>query len=90
MVSIHHFLYNYSLLVFCFFAGLLGGSVFVQGFSRISIDMPMEKKELAIASAVVSMNFGILTADVLSLFIQSCIYGKNGIEGAVATCPIKM
>jgi hypothetical protein len=77
-------------MVFCFFAGLLGGSVFVQGFSRISIDMSMEKKELAIASAVVSMNFGILSADVLSLFIQSCIYSKNGIEGAVVTCPLNM
>ncbi len=72
----------------CFFAGLLGGSVFVQGFSRINLDTPMELKEFAIASAVVAMNLGILVADILSLFVQSCIFKKNGIEGAVVDCPV--
>ncbi len=74
----------------CFFAGLLGGSVYVQGFSRINLDMPMELKEFAIASAVVAANFGILVADILSLFLQSCIYDKHGIEGAVVDCPVNM
>jgi hypothetical protein len=74
----------------CFFAGLLGGSVYVQGFSRINLDMPMELKEFAIASAVVAANLGILVADILSLFLQSCIYNTHGIEGAVVDCPVNM
>jgi battenin len=88
--SLHRFWYNYSLMLPCFFAGLLGGSVYVQGFSRINLDMPMELKEFAIASAVVAANFGILVADILSLFLQSCIYDKHGIEGAVVDCPVNM
>ncbi|KAL7527879.1 hypothetical protein ACHAXR_002179 [Thalassiosira sp. AJA248-18] len=85
--SIHHFWYNYSLLLPCFFAGLLGGGVYVQGYSRVNMDMPMELKEFAIASVGIADSLGILVADILSLFIQSCIYKENNIEGAVANCP---
>ena len=58
MVSIHHFWYDYGLLVLCFFAGLLGGSVYVQGFSRINADMPPDLKESAVASAGVADSLG--------------------------------
>lgn len=68
--SIHHFWYNYTLLLPCFYAGLLGGSVYVQGFSRISNDFPIELREFAIASAGVADAFGVLLADIASLFIQ--------------------
>jgi battenin len=88
--SLHHFWYNYLLMLPCFIAGLLGGSVYVQGFSRINLDMPIELKEFAIASAVIAMNLGILVADILSLFVQSCIFKRNGIEGAVVDCPVNM
>jgi battenin len=74
----------------CFFTGLLGGSVYVQGFSRVNTDMPIELKEFAVASVGVADSLGILVADVLSLYLQSCIYSKHGIEGAVVDCPINM
>jgi hypothetical protein len=56
----------------------------------VNSDMPMELKEFAVASIGVADSLGILVADILSLFIQSCIYKKNNIEGAVAECPINM
>jgi len=87
MNSMHHFWDNFGLLLLCFFAGLLGGGVYVQGFSRINADMPVELREFAIASASVADSLGILTADILSLFIQSCIYKENHLEGAVVQCP---
>lgn len=68
--SIHHFWYNYTLLLPCFYAGLLGGSVYVQGFSRINHDFPIELREFAIASAGVADALGVLLADIASLFIQ--------------------
>eukprot|EP00579_Thalassiosira_antarctica_P001494 CAMPEP_0201872936 /NCGR_PEP_ID=MMETSP0902-20130614/5547_1 /ASSEMBLY_ACC=CAM_ASM_000551 /TAXON_ID=420261 /ORGANISM="Thalassiosira antarctica, Strain CCMP982" /LENGTH=532 /DNA_ID=CAMNT_0048399377 /DNA_START=25 /DNA_END=1626 /DNA_ORIENTATION=- len=87
MISIHHFWYNYGLLLPCFFAGLLGGGVYVQGFSRVNMDMPMDLREIAIASVGVADASGALVADILSLFIQSCIYKQNHLEGAVVDCP---
>eukprot|EP00571_Detonula_confervacea_P004719 CAMPEP_0172314092 /NCGR_PEP_ID=MMETSP1058-20130122/21636_1 /TAXON_ID=83371 /ORGANISM="Detonula confervacea, Strain CCMP 353" /LENGTH=550 /DNA_ID=CAMNT_0013027859 /DNA_START=25 /DNA_END=1677 /DNA_ORIENTATION=- len=86
--SIHHFWYNYFLLLPCFFAGLLGGGVYVQGYNRVNMDMPVELKEFAIASVGIADSLGILVADILSLFIQSCIYRLNNIEGAVVECPV--
>lgn len=62
----------------------------VQGFSRVNADMPVELKEFAVASIGVADSLGILVADVLSLFIQSCIYKENNIEGAVVDCPVNM
>jgi hypothetical protein len=54
------------------------------------MDMPMDLREFAIASVGVADSLGILVADVLSLFLQSCIYNKHGIEGAVVDCPVNM
>jgi len=56
----------------------------------VNTDMPVELKEFAVASIGVADSLGILVADILSLFIQSCIYKKNNIEGAVADCPFNM
>ncbi|KAL7547267.1 hypothetical protein ACHAWF_010592 [Thalassiosira exigua] len=85
--AVHHFLYSYILLLPCFFAGLLGGAVYVQGYSRINMDMPVELKEFALTSACVADSLGILVADICSLFIQSCIYKENHVTGAVVDCP---
>ncbi len=60
----------------------------MQGYSRINTDLPISLREFAISSASVADGLGILLADILSLFIQSCIYEKNGVEGAVVSCPL--
>jgi battenin len=79
-IASHHFLYNYALLIGCFYVGLLGGSVYVHGYSRIQKDLPVSKREFALAS-------GIIVADISGLFIQACLYSSNQIDGAVAVCP---
>ncbi len=56
----------------------------------MNTDMPMELKEFAVASVGVADTLGILVADILSLFLQSCIYDKHGIDGAVVDCPVNM
>ena len=48
----------------------LGGSVYVQGFSRINSDLPTELREFGMASAGVADSLGILVADISALFIQ--------------------
>ncbi|KAL7490394.1 hypothetical protein ACHAWT_000434 [Skeletonema menzelii] len=88
VISVHHFWYDYSLLIMCFFVGLLGGGVYVQGYNRINSDMPKELREFALSSASLADSVGILVADISSLFIQSCIYQRNGIDGAVVSCPM--
>ena len=83
--SIHQFWYNYYLLLPCFFAGLLGGGVYVQGYSRVNKDLPMEQREFAIASVGLADSLGIFIADILSLYIQSCIYQQNNLQ---VDCPL--
>ena len=51
------------------------------------MDMPAELKEFALASVSVADSLGIMFADVMSLYIQSCIYKMNNVEGAVVGCP---
>jgi hypothetical protein len=29
-----------------------------------------------------------LVADLVGLFLQSCLYEQNGLDGAVVSCPI--
>ena len=50
-------------------------------------DMPKDLKEFAIASVGVADSLGILVADIASLFLQSCIYKENNLQGAVVDCP---
>ena len=87
-VSIYHFWYDYSLLIVCFVVGLLGGGVYVQGYNRINVDMPKELREFALSSASLADSVGILVADITSLYIQSCIYQTNGVDGAKVSCPL--
>lgn len=68
--AVHHFWYNYSILPVAFVAGILGGFVYVQGFSRLNSDLPIELREFGMASAGVADSFGILIADISALFIQ--------------------
>mmetsp|Transcript_27008 Transcript_27008/g.40361 ORF Transcript_27008/g.40361 Transcript_27008/m.40361 type:complete len:112 (+) Transcript_27008:1663-1998(+) len=87
-VATTHFWYNYTLLIPCFYVGLLGGAVYVNGFTRINLDLPVETREFALGSASVADTFGIVFADAVSLFIQSCLYQANSIDGAAVQCPV--
>mmetsp|Transcript_1607 Transcript_1607/g.3082 ORF Transcript_1607/g.3082 Transcript_1607/m.3082 type:complete len:557 (-) Transcript_1607:1076-2746(-) len=87
-IAATHVWYDYSLLILCFYVGLLGGGVYVNGYLRINADLPKSIREFALSTVSVADTFGIIFADFVGLFIQSCLYQKNGIDGAVAHCPL--
>lgn len=87
--AVEHVWYGWSLLIFCFVAGLLGGGVYVNGFNRINSDKPKHEVEFALASASVADSLGIVVGDFLGLFIQSCLYQSNGLDGASVACPLR-
>jgi len=72
----------------CFAAGLFGGCVYVNAYTRIGRDVSQENKEFALASASVADSFGILAATIFGLYVQSCLYKRNGIDGAIVMCPV--
>lgn len=81
----------YSPLLFygvCLYTGLLGGAVYVHGYKRIVMDKPAHETEFALAASSVAESIGILVADVVGLFMQSCLYKANGLTGAVVSCPL--
>lgn len=85
----HGVLYQRGILLSgSFYTGLLGGAVYIHGYKRIVADMPPEYIEFALSSTCVAEALGVLFADVLGLFLQSCLYESNGLSGALATCPL--
>lgn len=84
-------LYNPPLLyVASFWTGLLGGAVYVHGYKRIVVDFQGSPlTEVALATTSVAEGIGILTADVLGLFLQGCLYRVHHLEGALVHCPLK-
>jgi battenin len=70
-----------------FYAGLLGGAVYVHGYVRIVKDVDPLHTEFALAATSVAESIGILVADISGLVLQSCIYQAHGIDGALLTCP---
>ena len=89
LIAAHHFLYSYLLLAGCFYVGLLGGAVYVHGYSRINKDLPVSQREFALASASMADSFGIIVAGISGLFIQACLYRSNHIDGAIVSCPLQ-
>ena len=82
-------LYNPTTLYFgAFYAGLLGGACYINAYTRICKDFPLEHQEFALSSTSVGESLGIVVADILGLFIQSCLYRINGLDGAIVKCPI--
>ena len=75
-------------MIVCFYVGLLGGGVYVNGYIRINAEVPKWKREFALSSASVADSLGIAVADIMGLFLQSCLYKANGIGGAIVSCPI--
>ncbi|KAJ0394830.1 hypothetical protein P43SY_005889 [Pythium insidiosum] len=82
MVSAYHFWYNWSLLVFCFAAGLLGGGVYVNAYTLLSVEVPESHVEFALSAASVGDTIGVMMADFGGLFLQGCLYSINGLSGA--------
>jgi battenin len=90
IVAANQVFYNWWLLIGCFYTGLLGGAVYVHGFTRICKDLPKEHVEFALSATSVGECFGIFTADVCGLFLQSCLYAINGLPGAAVSCPFRL
>jgi battenin len=88
VVAARHVFYNYWLLVPCFYVGLLGGAVYVNGYLRICADLPVEHREFSLSATSVAEGVGVLVADLMGLFLQSCLYQRNGLDGAVVSCPL--
>lgn len=86
-VAKYQVFYNFYLLIPAFYVGLLGGSVYVNGYTRISSDIPLERREFALSSTSVAEGLGIVSADIVGLFLQSCLYEIHDIKGAVVSCP---
>jgi len=89
VVAAQHVFYNYWLLVPCFYVGLLGGAVYVNGYLRICADLPVEHREFSLSATSVAEGVGVLVADLVGLFLQSCLYQRNGLSGAIVSCPMK-
>ena len=82
------FYHQSTLLSLSFFTGLLGGAVYVHGYNRIVRDVPKQYTEFAVASTSVAVSFGVLMADIIGLYLQSCLYKSNGLDGATVQCPL--
>ena len=87
-VAVYKFWYSNFLMILCFYVGLLGGSVYVNGYLRINRDLPFSKREFALSTVSVADSLGVVFADISGLFIQSCLYEVNGISGSVVSCPL--
>eukprot|EP00301_Raphidiophrys_heterophryoidea_P005223 c12219_g2_i1.p1 GENE.c12219_g2_i1~~c12219_g2_i1.p1 ORF type:complete len:453 (+),score=52.36 c12219_g2_i1:73-1431(+) len=81
--AVHHFWYNYSILILCFASGLLGGAVYVNAFKWIARSTPGHLREIAMSGATVASTLGISAADGLSVVLQACLNQRNGVSGAV-------
>lgn len=86
LVAVEQFWYDNGLLFLCFGVGLVGGLGYVNAFRLVAEAVPPELKELALASASVGDSFGVMFSDIFGTFVQACVYKRNGIPGAWATC----
>mmetsp|Transcript_22330 Transcript_22330/g.36955 ORF Transcript_22330/g.36955 Transcript_22330/m.36955 type:complete len:448 (+) Transcript_22330:95-1438(+) len=86
-VAKYQVFYNFYLLIPAFYVGLLGGAVYINGYTRICSDIPLEHREFALSSTSAAEGLGTVSADIVGLFLQSCLYEIHHIEGAVVSCP---
>ena len=88
-VAKYQAVYNYFLLIPAFYVGLLGGGVYINGYVRICTDLSPEQREFALSSTSIAEGLGTVCADVVGLFMQSCLYQIHNIEGAIVSCPLR-
>jgi battenin len=75
------FFYSFSsLLPLCFLVGLLGGAVYVNGFSLISEQVHPRMREFSLSSASIADSVGIACANVAGIFIQKALYDYHDIH----------
>jgi battenin len=72
--------YNWSVLAMSFVVGLLGGAVYVGGFSLIAMESPLHLKEFNLGAASVANGAGIAFADISSIYLQRSIYKHFNIQ----------
>ncbi len=72
--------YSWSILALSFTVGLLGGAVYVGGFSLIAMESPIHLKEFNLGAASLANAVGIASADVSSIYLQKAIYKHYGIQ----------
>ena len=77
---------DYSILVLCFTAGLLGGAVYVNSFTLITKRIDHQYHEFSLAAASVADSIGIVIADIVGVFLQCYIYKSHDIPGASVSC----
>jgi battenin len=80
---------GWLLLMGCCYVGLLGGAVYVHGYARICREVPKEYAEFALSATSVAADIGVVVADAVGIYLQSCLYAVNGLSGAMVECPIK-
>ena len=66
---------------------MLGGTVYIHGFKYISETTRPAFRELAIASASVSADLGLMLGSATSLALQACIYKAHNLRGADVSVP---
>lgn len=91
----HGILYHQAFLLGgSFYTGLLGGAVYVHGYKCIISDVPQPYTEFALSTTSAAEAVGVLVADIIGLFLQSCLYSWNGINAAegvesLVSCPFR-
>lgn len=71
---------DWSILIVCFVVGLLGGAVYVNGFSLISEKVKEELREFSLSAASIADSCGIVASTLISIAIQKSIYDYHDIS----------
>lgn len=76
----YQFWYDWSLLVPCFVVGLLGGAVYVGGFSLLAETVPPHLKEFSLSAASLADGAGIALSTIAGIFIQQALYKYHNVD----------
>ena len=71
---------DWGLLCLCFVVGLLGGCVYVNGFSLISEKVQPRVREFSLSAASIADSCGILMSTLVSIWVQKSIYKYHNIS----------
>lgn len=82
-----HFWYNSSLYIACFIVGLIGGAVYVNGFTLLSKEVEPAYCEFSLTAASIADSFGTAMADLAGILVQGCLFRLNHLqESATFAC----